>query len=163
MLETSASGRTGLAEVAGVFHHESRHLGDRPKDFAVAWNSVGVRLLKRVRIGSGGVDLRASAAKVIQTSWVDYAWTADLDLLMRRPINERVGLFARAFGQAFGVDGTRPGRDMQTGGRGEFGVRVNGKAGAMELFVAAERRPDADQLDFVTQQWVLAGLRLVAR
>jgi hypothetical protein len=43
----------------------------------------------------------------------------------------------------------------------EAGVRLNGRAGAIELFAGFERRIDADPLDRQTQQWAMAGFRLV--
>ncbi|MES1254745.1 MAG: hypothetical protein ABUS56_04005, partial [Acidobacteriota bacterium] len=42
-LEVSSSARVSGTEVAAMFHHVSRHLSDRPKPFAVAWNVLGAR------------------------------------------------------------------------------------------------------------------------
>ena len=46
-LEVSSSYRIGETEIAGVFHHVSRHLSDRPKQLAIAWNVAGRGVLRR--------------------------------------------------------------------------------------------------------------------
>src|SRR5207253_5710382 len=46
VLETSASARIAGTELAGIFHHESRHLSDRKKLMAIAWNTFGPRVLR---------------------------------------------------------------------------------------------------------------------
>jgi hypothetical protein len=61
-----------------------------------------------------------------------------------------------------GTDGTRD-RGTQAGGRGEAGIRLEGAAGAVELFVAAERRVDPYPTEFYTDTWVTAGFRLRSR
>ncbi len=162
-LEAAASARVAGTEVQGLFHHESRHLGDRPKRFAVAWNVLGVRLLRRLELGDQQLDIRATAGRLVQQSFVDYDWTADLDLLVRRPISDRVGVFGRAYGQVFTVDGSRPTRGTQYGGRLEAGVRLKGRAGAIELFGGVERRIDADQVELEPERWALVGFRILSK
>ena len=44
LLDLSTSVRTHGVEVAGMLHHTSRHLSDRPKRFPVDWNMLGVTL-----------------------------------------------------------------------------------------------------------------------
>ena len=61
-----------------------------------------------------------------------------------------------------GVDGTQN-RGNQTGFRGEGGLRVEGGAGAMEFFLAVERRVDPYPLEFGTASWVTVGFRLLSR
>ena len=163
VLEVSSSYRRSGTEVAGVFHHVSRHLSDRPKQFPIAWNVVGVRVMRRFGSGITTVDARAGAGAVTQHSFVDYRWTGDLDLLIRRAVGPRVGVFAHGYGEMFGVDASANGRGAQTGGRLEVGVRVTGRAGALELFAGVERRIDADPLDFLPKRWGIAGFRLVGR
>ena len=51
----------------------------------------------------------------------------------------------------------------QTGFRGEAGVRAEGRAGAMEFFLAVERRIDPYPLQFGTARWVTVGFRLLSR
>jgi hypothetical protein len=160
-LEASSSARVSDTEIAVVFHHVSRHLSDRPKRFAIAWNVLGGRVLRRVAVQGVTIDVVASAGKIVQNSYVDYTWTGDLDLLIRRPVTPRVGVFAHGFGNAFLVDQTVANRPRQLGGTVEIGVRINGRAGALELFAGAETRVDADPIDRIARRWALAGFRLV--
>jgi len=164
-LEASTSGRVAATgtEIAGVFHHESRHLSDRPKRFAVAWNILGGRVLQRVAVEKATIDIVATAGKIVQNSYVDYTWNGELDVLIRRPITGRYGLFAHAWGDGFLVDQAVYGRGTQTGGLVEVGLRINGRAGAVELFAGAEQRVDADPIDLLTRRWALAGFRLVSK
>jgi hypothetical protein len=60
------------------------------------------------------------------------------------------------------VDGSQN-RGTQTGVRGEGGVRLEGRAGAVELYVAAERRIDPYPLEFNVDHWIGAGFRLLSR
>jgi hypothetical protein len=162
-LEASGSVRVDGTEIAGVLHHVSRHLGDRAKRFPIAWNVLGVRAMRRVPVAGATIDVTVGGGKVVQHSTVDYKWTGDLDLLLRRPINERVALFARGTGEIFLIDHTLSDRSRQTGGKVEGGVRLNGPRGAVELFAGYERRIDADPLEFLAHDWALAGFRLLAR
>jgi hypothetical protein len=163
-LEGFASARIDDAtEVVAIFHHVSRHLSDRPKRFAVAWNELGARILHRVTLGSTTLDVDLEGGRAVQHSYVDYTWLGALDLLVRRPLSDRAGLFAHGSGQIVAVDGTIPGRGTQKGGLVEAGVRLNGRAGALELFAGVEKRVDADPLDRQPQHWVLAGFRLLSR
>jgi hypothetical protein len=163
-LEASGSYRAGdFVEVAAVFHHVSRHLSDRPKPFAVAWNVMSARLLRRIEAGGVTIDLRADAGAIVQHSYVDYSWTSNAEVTIRRGLTPKVGVFAHGTGEVFGVDGTVPNRGTQNGGRLEGGVRFDGRAGALELFAGVEKRLDADPLDRVTQHWAVAGFRLMSR
>lgn len=162
-LEASSSARIGTTEVAGLLHHESRHLSDRPKRFAVAWNILGARILQRVTVSGVTVDVVASGGKIVQNSYVDYTWNGELDLMIRRPITPRYGVFAHGFGNGFLVDQAIANRGTQLGGLVEVGVRVNGRAGALELFAGAEQRVDADPIDRIARRWALAGFRLVSK
>jgi hypothetical protein len=163
-LEASASGRAGSStEIVGMFHHVSRHLSDRPKRFAIAWNLLGARILQRVQVGATTIDADLEGGRIVQNSYVDYAWIGELHLQARRPLSERVGAYGRASGQWFGIDRTVANRGRQAGGLVEVGLRVNGKAGAVELFAGVERRVDADPVDRQPQNWALAGFRLLSR
>jgi hypothetical protein len=162
-LEASASLRAGATEIAGMLHHVSRHLSDRPKNFAIAWNVVGVRALRRVTVGGATIDLQGSAGRVIARAYVDYTWTGDADVVIHQPVNAHVGVFAHGLGEVFGVDPALAGRDTQRGGRVEGGLRLNGRAGAVEFFAGVERRVDADPLDRQRQRWIFAGFRFVSQ
>jgi len=162
-MEGFVSGRVNPdTEVAGIFHHVSRHLSDRPKEFAVAYNEVGGRLLHRRSFGSTTMDLDLEGGRAVQHSYVDYTWIGEGQLLVRHPINERIGLFAHGHGQVFAVSDLAN-RGTQAGGQFEAGVRIRGKAAFLEIFGGYEKRVDADPLDRLSQRWGLAGFRLLSR
>jgi hypothetical protein len=161
VLELSTSYRAGDTELAAVFHHVSRHLSDRPKQFAIAWNVMGGRVLRRVPVGTGSLDLVGELGHTVQHSFVDYTWNANADIVLRQPVSRRVGVFGRAFFEGYGVDGTDPTRETQTTRRFEGGIRINGHGGALELFAGYERRLDADPIERLPLSWGLAGFRLV--
>ena len=163
LLEVSSSYRIGETEIAGVFHHVSRHLSDRPKQFAIAWNVLGARAMRRAEVGGVTVDAQVGGGAIVQHSFVDYRWTADSDVVIRRAITPVAGLFAHGSGEVFGVDGSEPARGSQIGGRFEAGVRINGRGAAVELFVGIERRLDADPIDRLPMHWTVAGFRLLSR
>jgi len=165
-LEGSLSKRLGDAtEIVGFFHHVSRHLSDRakPKSVPVAWNELGARVLHRMSVGAGMVDVDLEGGRAVEHAYVDYTWMGEAHVLFRRPLSDGVGLFAHGSGQIFGVDGTVPRRGTQTGGLVDAGIRLNGRAGGIELFVGYEKRVDADPLDRLPQHWGLAGFRLTSR
>jgi hypothetical protein len=162
-LEAASSARVGDAEVVGIFHHVSRHLADRANKQAVAWNAAGVRLLKRVARQTTTIDVDAELSRAVAKAFVDYTWIGELNLSVRRPINQHVVFFAQGSGKLFAVDGTVPNRGTQTGGVAEAGVRLKGTGGVLELFAGIEKRVDAYELEFDSRRWVLAGFRLLSR
>jgi hypothetical protein len=163
-LEGFVSGRVGAhTEVAGIFHHVSRHLSDRPKSFAVAYNEVGGRVMHRLTFGPTIIDLDLEGGRPVQHSYVDYRWIGEGQLLIRHPVNEHVGLFAHGHGQVFAVDETVATRGAQAGGQVEAGVRIAGRSGVLEIFGGYEKRVDADPLDRLSQRWGLVGFRLLTR
>lgn len=160
-LEGSVSYRAGATELAGVFHHVSRHLSDRPKRFAVDYNVVGLRALRRFALHGLTLEAQGEAGKVVERSFLDYSWTSDADLRLERPLGPRVKAFAHGAGHVYGVDASVYGRGTQAGGLAEAGVDVRGRAGVVELFVGVEKRVDAYPLDLTPQRWVVAGFRLL--
>jgi hypothetical protein len=162
-LEASGSARLKGTELAFVFHHVSRHLADRPKRFAIAWNVAGVRALRQLSIGGTRIDLRAEAGKVVEHAFVDYAWTADADARVDRALRPRIGLYGRVAGNVVGVNSAESTRGAQSGGLAEAGLRLAGPGGALELFAGVERRVDADPIERVPIHWVYGGFRLVNR
>jgi hypothetical protein len=163
-LEASGSVRAGAnTEWVGTFHHVSRHLSDRPKHVPVAWNVLGGRVLQRFAEGRRTVDLDLDAGRTVEHAYVDYTWIAELNVLGRYRMSDRVGAFARVNGQLFAVDGTVPNRATQSGGLVEGGIRLAGKGGAIELFAGIEKRVDADPLDRQPQHWAYGGFRLLSR
>ena len=163
-LEGNASARLGdNTEVVAIFHHVSRHLSDRVKLPAIAWNVLGVRILRHVAIQRVTIDADLEGGAAIQHSTVDYRWLGGLDLMARVPFKPRVGAFLEGSGQLVGVDQTVYARGTQVGGLAEAGVRITGRGGAMEIFAGVERRIDAYPIGIGAQEWALAGLRLLSR
>lgn len=161
LLEGSSSIRARSTEYAAMFHHVSRHLSDRAKNHAIAMNVLGGRVLRQVPLGAATLDIRAEVGRIIQHSYVDYTWRARVHLVARRPVSARLGLVARASGETYGVNPKVAGRDRQNGGRLEGGVRVAGRAAAIELFAGYERVVDADPLDRQPRRWAFAGFRVL--
>jgi hypothetical protein len=162
ILEPSASLRVEGFEIAGVLHHESRHLSDRFKGFSIDWDVLGGRVLKRADIGTTTVEVEAGFGGVVKHAFTDYIWVGDVDVLVRHCLSDRLAVYARGSGVVYGVDGTVP-RNNQTGGRAEIGVQLRGPAGAIELFAGGERMVDAYPLDRVSEGWPFAGFRLISR
>jgi hypothetical protein len=161
LLELSSSYRLGGTEIAGVFSHISRHLGDRFKRVAVAENSVGPRVMRRFAGSKGAVDLRVDARKVIARAYADYSWIGDVAVGLHGPTGRRVMPYAQMIGTGIGVDPVIAGRKTQYGGRAEGGVRIAGTAGDLEFFGGVERMIDADPLDRLPRRWAFVGFRLL--
>jgi hypothetical protein len=162
ILEVSASGRLPKVELAGIFHHVSRHLGDRPKIVPIAWNVLGVRALRRATFGDVTLDVVADFGGVTQRSYVDYRWMGNAGVVVRRQLRERFGVYARGGTSLAGV-GPEYGRGTQAGALVEGGVRLGGGAGLGELFAGFERRFDADPFDMQAQRWLMIGFRVLRR
>jgi hypothetical protein len=156
------TGAVGGLEVGGVFHHESRHLSDRPKRFAVDWNMFGGRVRKIHTGGPLDYDARAELRGVIAKSYVDYNWDFVGTLGVRHAFRPRVSVIGYSAVHLVGTNGSQA-RGMQAGFREEGGLRLDGRGAAVELFVAVERRVDPDPLEFGTATWLMAGFRLVSR
>jgi hypothetical protein len=160
----STSWRLGATEVAGVFHHLSRHLSDRPKTEAVAMNSVEGRVLRRFERGKTSLDTRGGVGKVVEHAFLDYSWRAYGDLTARHSITSAVGWFGKTSIETFGVDPKVAGRNgTQTSGRLETGVRLNGSHGAVEFFGGWEHVTDAYPVERIGRDWAFIGFRLSSR
>ena len=162
MLEGALTARLKQIEAAVVFHHLSRHLSDRAKDFPVDWNMLGGRLSQVFLVNGTLVDVQGDLRWTIQHSYVDYTWELDTHVRVDRLLKPGVGVLAAGSFRHLGVDGT-VGRDGPNGFRAEGGVRFEGSGGAVELFVGAERRIDPYPLEFGTATWMTAGFRLLSR
>jgi hypothetical protein len=165
ILEPAGSWFVGRNEVSFVFHHVSRHLSDRPKTYAIAYNAaLGRYLRKFVLPHNATVAVRASAGKITQRSQVDYTWTIDWDVKAVRPMNPHLQLYGLSTGESFGVDPVVRGRTgAQFTTRLELGTRVIGQKADLELFLGAEHRLDASAIDFVPVSWAIAGFRIVSK
>jgi hypothetical protein len=162
ILEGALTARLRQTEAALVFHHQSRHLGDRAKDQPVDWNMLGGRVRRAFLLGATYLDAQADLRWSVQRSFVDYEWELDTGVRADRLLRPGIGVLAAAGVRYLGVDGTAA-RDGQTGYRAEGGFRFEGGGGAVELFVAAERRIDPYPLEFGTATWISAGFRLLSR
>jgi hypothetical protein len=148
--------------VAGVLYHQSRHLADRPKELAVDWNMLGGRIRRRFQHRQVSIDARADLRGVFMKSFVDYSWELDAGARSDVQVHPGVGLLLMGNVRHLGVNGSQD-RGDQTGFRVEGGVRFEGRAGAIEVFVSAERRIDPYPIEFGTARWVTAGFRLLSR
>jgi hypothetical protein len=160
-LAVAGSARAGRTEIAGVFHHVSRHLSDRPKRQSIAMNALLVRVLRAYSAGETTFTVRAETGPVIAHAYVDYTWMTAADLQVRRPLTDQVALFGRAVGEMYQVDEEIAQRKGQQGGRLEGGVRWSGTGGAIELFGGFEQMIDADPLDRQPRQWGFFGFRVI--
>ncbi|HEV8316452.1 MAG TPA: hypothetical protein VGQ10_03545 [Vicinamibacterales bacterium] len=162
VLEGALSLRARRIELATVFHHVSRHLSDRAKRQAVDWNMLGVRAMTAGTAGRVALRGQLDARGGVERAFVDYRWEVVGALRGGYEIRPRVTLVAASDLRLVGTDGTRD-RGTQTGARGEAGIRLEGAAAAVEVFVAAERRVDPYPTEFSTDTWVTAGFRLRSR
>lgn len=156
------SARIRDTEIAGQLYHQSRHLADRPKEEAIDWNMLGGRVRRGFSYRNAIFDAHADLRGVFMKTTVDYSW--ELDAGMRSDMKVRPGIGVLAMGNIryLGVDGSLE-RGNQTGYKVEGGVRFEGRAGAIELFVAGERRIDPYPVEVGTAEWVTAGFRLLSR
>jgi hypothetical protein len=165
ILELSSSYRIKRTEVAAIFHHVSRHLSDRPKVIPVAWNILGVRMLREATLGKTTIDMVADFGRTTEKVNVDYRWSTNADVVVRRQFHPHGAVFASATGHTMSVvpsPGIAP-RHSQTGGVVEGGLQFIGEAGVGELFVGYERRFDAYPLGFMPERWFMVGFRVVRR
>ena len=160
VLAGRASARLPGVEVAGVFHHISRHLSDRPKRESVDWNMIGVQLRRELGFGSHLLLLRADVRGVLHKTYVDYRWELDTGAEAALRLAGSARFIANGTVRVLGVDGSAV-RGTQGGFRAEAGVRFDRRAAALDLFVAAERRSDPYPLAFTTATWATAGFRLL--
>lgn len=162
LLEGALLVRAGGVEVGPVWHHVSRHLSDRAKRFPIDWNMLAVRARAARQVAGFDTAWRADARLTVMKAFVDYDWEADAEGRLGYPLDGRFAAVASSGVRVVGVDGTRD-RGTQIEARVEAGVRLEGGAGAAELFVGAERRLDPDPMGFGTASWWLAGFRLTGR
>jgi hypothetical protein len=123
---------------------------------------MGVRLQKAITEGRAHVDARIDVRGVVAKAFVDYTWEIETAVRSDVQIRPAIGLLFGGGLRRIGVNDTQN-RGDQTGFRGEAGVRFEGRAGAMEFFLAAERRVDPFPLQFGTARFVTVGFRLLSR
>lgn len=151
------------AEVGATFHHVSRHLSDREKAFAIAWNMLGIQYASLLEIGGWDVEMRYRLLKTLQRSFVDYTSEMGGSLQLSRSLHRRVSLIVGGELTRVTVESSERGRGTQVGSRIEVGARFPGRAGIGEIFLSRERRIDADPLHLAPTTFTLAGFRFLSR
>jgi hypothetical protein len=154
--------RQGATEWGVLFRHVSRHLGDRRKDFGIAWNDLGVQVLHARERGAWRWQARGLALATVMRGFVDYAGDVGGDALVARRLSRATSLVASVATHVRLVEDTALERGAQWGGRAEVGVRVDGGVAGLEIVAGVERRVDANAFEFAPRDWAFAGLRIVA-
>ena len=148
--------------MAGVFHHLSRHLADRPKEPPVDWNMFGGRVGTRFVRGGTDIDAQLDLLGAILKTNVDYNWELNAGVRAHHRFVGTLGVIGAAHLREVGVNGTRN-RGTQTGGRSEGGIRISGHAATVELYLAVERVIDPYPTEAGTNTLASVGMRLLSR
>jgi hypothetical protein len=162
LLDGVLSTRVKGVYLAGVFHHLSRHLADRAKRPPVDWNMMGGRVGAQFTRNGMDVEARFDLLKSILKTNVDYEWELHTGVRVHRRLYGTLGLIGGAQLRHLGTNDTF-GRGNQTGGRGEGGIRVSGRAATVELFAAVERVIDPYPTTRGTDTFASVGMRLLSR
>jgi hypothetical protein len=160
-LALSTSWRPGPLEVRAVFDHVSRHLSDRDNPDAVAWNEAGAAATLRRAAGPVTATVKLYGAKVVQSAFVDYTWQFDAGVEATYTISPAVSLIGRGNLAPTLMDAAIAGRNAETAGRIEAGVRLRGSRAAVEFFAAWERVLDPYPVERQVRSWGLVGFRLI--
>jgi hypothetical protein len=163
IFETSASYRLGQLEVAALGHHHSRHVVDREFDRVPAWHTLGARASWPIVTPQTTADVTLELARVVQHTFVDYAWTSQLTVRVERTLGSGARIFANGMGGFVGVDPDEVNRDRQIGARAEGGVELPGRRGSAQLFIAYERRIDGYPISRDPSSWLELAFRLGVR
>jgi len=166
--EAGTSYRIRPVEIAGVISHVSRHVVDRNNVPAISWNAAGVRASyesarrtsnspRSAPVLEGEIEL----THAMQQAYVDYVWLTHARVDARHPLNARTALIASAYGEVRGVNHLVR-AERVCGGWVEGGVRVNGRAAAVEFFAGYERRIDAYPTDRFRVRMFTLGFRIVS-
>ena len=150
MLEASASLRQAPTELAGVLHHVSRHLGDRPNAAGDRLNNVlGGRVLRRIRRRTAPRSTcgRCSAWSSRARTWTTPGWAQRRRRGPAARSRSGSACYGRGFGETYGVDRDDR-RPRPAGGRprSKRGVRIagqGGRAGAVRRLRTGGRRRSA--------------------
>jgi hypothetical protein len=148
--------------VAGVFHHLSRHLADRAKRPPVDWNMMGGRVGSFFSRGGTDVEARVDLLGAILKTNVDYNWEMHAGVRAHHRVYGTVGVIGAATLREVGTNGLGD-RGNQTGGRGEAGMRVSGKAATIDIYLAVEKVIDPYPTEFGTATYASVGMRLLTR
>ena len=149
-------------EVGGVFHHVSRHLTDRDKELAIAWNMLGLQSTAVMSYWGWNFDFSYRAMGTVRRSYDDYLGEIGGSATAYRPVHPRVSLLLSGEVTVVPVDVGDFGRERQVGSRIEIGARFPGLAGAGEVFLARERRIDQDPFDLEPTTFTMLGFRFLS-
>lgn len=162
-IELLGGWRRGGFEAAGVFHHVSRHLGDRPKPFGVAWNLLGAQLTWTHEDEATTWQVQGRATPVVMKDAVDYAAEYGANVVYARALAPRVAVVGRGSAVTRTIDDRLSARGAQSGGRLEVALRIRGAAADLELHAGVERRIEPSIFRFRPTSWALMGLRVLSR
>ena len=160
-IELLGAGRLGPVELGLLFHHSSRHLGDRAKDFGIAWNLLGPQVLWTRESPAAVLQVRARALKAVTIDFVDYSAEFSADALYRHRIGRLTSVVLRGDVVARTIDRDVSNRGTQSGWRVDAALRIAGRAAGLELFGGAERRIEASAFGARPMTWGLVGLRIL--
>ncbi|MBI4477682.1 MAG: hypothetical protein HY654_10940 [Acidobacteria bacterium] len=171
ILQGSFSRQTRHGELAGMFQHVSRHLFDRPKDFGIDWNVLGMQWsdVKEVRLPGPQRDRpwrlerHAMAGVTVTRAFVDYTWMLAGGATARRAINSRVSSFGATDLTLVGTKDPNPRRGVLKGFGLEGGAHLRGRAASVELFARVEHRIDAEMIERRSRSWLLLGFRFLSQ
>ena len=149
------------AELGVTLHHVSRHLFDRDKRFAIAWNMLGFQYTSPLQIRSWDVDIGYRLLKTFNRSFVDYTAEVGGSVQALRVVHPRVSLVLGGELTLVSVDKAQYGRDRQVGGRFEVAARFPGGDAVGEVFIGWERRIDADPLNLAATTFTMLGFRFL--
>lgn len=152
-----------LGELGATFHHVSRHRSDREKLFAIAWNLLGLQYAHTPQIGEWQLGVGGRGLWKLQRSFVDYAGEVGSYVDAARPLGRWVSLILSVEATAVPVVRSLRDRGTLVGSKIEAGVRFRGGRGVGEVFVARERRIDANPLDLAPTTFTLVGFRFLSR
>jgi hypothetical protein len=159
----TASRRFGAVEIGLLTRHVSRHLVDRDNPGTISWNLAGAKAWHEQRRGRSIVSGNIEFGWAMQQGFVDYQWFSELDLAWQYRHSDRLQWIGRGEGTVIGIIDTPEARARVCGGRLEGALRINGRAAAIELFVAYERRIDAFPTDRFRVRFTAVGFRLLSR
>jgi hypothetical protein len=159
----TASRRFGDVELGLLTRHVSRHLVDRENPPSISWNLVGAKAWHQRRIGQSIASGSIEYGWAMQQAYVDYQWITAADVTWRYLYSSQFEWVGRAEGRVIGIIDTPGARDRVCGGRIEGALRVNGRAAAVEVFLAYERRIDGFPTDRFRVRFTAIGFRLLTK
>jgi hypothetical protein len=152
----------GPLVLSPFFHHVSRHHVDRPKQRAVDWNVLGLRLSGQTRPGGVPVRFGASLGRTTQASLPGYEWE------VRAAAEGRVWQQGSGSALVRGALRLVTVREEDTLPRGDFAdwtlegaLRWERGGRALEAFLSAEKRNDVFLEVPGSRQRALLGLRVL--